>query len=284
MQDITVPENELRFDNRKRLGKLGLSVVQHGLDRITNKGGSHFVLDLPDLRLGYCYIRKNACTSFKNMFMDIAPKGAVRHQNQRPIDFLQKNMRLRRKHIRTCDRLIFVYREPVERIVSLYKNKFIMRSGNKDIFKTYEKLTGTPPEEASFQSFVRDYFKNDFSVLDRHVLPQRRHLYHAVYTDAVPMERLHPCMRNIIGGELADKYFLHKSNASHIAAPTTNSNDVSGISSEELFEAYSKNDILPDNVQLLTEELEAWLKNVFREDIELIEFIERRQLDAHSVV
>ena len=263
-----------RFDNRTSLNKCGLSKIQNRLDKIEKTGRNHFVLDLPDLRLGYCYIRKNACTSFKNMFMDMAPNGAVRHQNQRPIDFLQDNMKLRRKHIRTCDRLVFVYREPVERIVSLYKNKFIMRSGNKDIFRTYEKLTGMPPGEASFQSFVRGYFKNDFSVIDRHVLPQRRHLYHALYTDAVPMEHLHPCMQNIIGRELADKYFLHKSNASHISAAVPDYNSVSSVPSNELFETYSKNGVLPTNTQLLTEELESQLKHIFREDIDLIETIE----------
>jgi len=274
MRDLTEQDNKWQFDNRTPLNKCGLSSLQYGLDRLTNTGRNHFVVDLPGLRLGYCYIRKNACTSFKNMFMDMAPKEMKKSPDQRPIDFMRSNMRLRRQDIRTCDRLVFVYRDPIERIVSLYKNKFIVRNGNTNIFGTYEMLTGKRPEETSFQDFVTDYFDNDFSKLDRHVLPQRRHLHHALYTDVMPMERLYSHMRGVIGEELADKYFLHKSNASPIT--DIDESNVSHVSSRELFEAYSKSGVLPGNTQLLTDVLEGQLKHIFKEDIDLIEMIENQ--------
>jgi len=274
MRDLRGLESKWGFDNRTSLSKYGLSTIQYGLDRIANQGKNHFVVDLPSLRLGYCYIRKNACTSFKNMFMEMAPKAMERQTDQRPIDFMRQNMRLRRKDIATCDRLIFVYRDPIERVVSLYKNKFIVRNGNTNIFGTYEKLTGSRPEKASFQTFVTDYFKNDFSLLDRHVLPQQHHLYHSYYTDAVPMEQLHSRMRGAIGEELADKYFLYRSNASTTTETSIDFGDVSRTSSAELFDSYSKSGALPDNTQLLTKKLERELKIIFKDDIKLIEAIE----------
>ena len=117
------------------------------------------------------------------------------------------------QEIESFDHSVFVVRETMQRIISVYRNKFIQRRGNHDIFASYASRTGRDPELASFRDLVEDYLSHPLASLDSHVWPQAGHLEPAVYSDAILLHDLHRRMSGIIGPELADRFFLKKVNS-----------------------------------------------------------------------
>lgn len=110
-----------------------------------------------------------------------------------------------------ADRTIFVHRDPIERIVSLYKNKFVQGRNAVDIHRDYEELIGEPASEATFEAFVLRYLP---AARDPHVRSQRSHLYPSVYTDAIPIESLSDALRDILPSEIVALYFARPVNVS----------------------------------------------------------------------
>ena len=125
------------------------------------------------------------------------------YQKPRVGDFYRKNAKS-----------IFVVRDPGMRLISLYVNKFVQRSGYLDIFKNYYKLTGMRPEKATFRDFLCNYVQR-FPVkkLDPHLLPQYMHLRRTRYNSPVRLEHLCDDMRRVVGDYYAEKYFMKKSNS-----------------------------------------------------------------------
>lgn len=129
---------------------------------------------------------------------------------------------LRRKHgipkmklLRAAKERILIVRHPVERIQSLFVNKFIQRIGNGGIFKSYRLVTGRDPETASFREFVNEYVSRLGDVrLDPHTWPQHWHLCPIVYNRVFRLQDLAESMAEIVGKEMADTYFRDRVNPS----------------------------------------------------------------------
>ncbi len=98
-----------------------------------NPGGLHFTFELAGKRVVYCYIRKNASSAFKKLIVDCSPFSNLMKENENPIHFLYKYHKSTAKDFSRADHIIFVYRDPIERILSLFKNKFIQQIGAQDI-------------------------------------------------------------------------------------------------------------------------------------------------------
>ncbi|WP_416274518.1 sulfotransferase family 2 domain-containing protein [Lamprobacter sp.] len=86
--------------------------------------------------MAYCYIRKNASTAFKRLILDLSPHRSAIDQSKSRIQFMGLYHRESRiDALESCDYRIFVYRDVLERIASLFANKFKVRSGAEDIMK-----------------------------------------------------------------------------------------------------------------------------------------------------
>lgn len=260
------------YDNRTVLDRSGLGLGQRVLDRVQQHGDLHLVCRVGDVKLGYCYIRKNACSSFKRLFLDMGDQTYDPTLWPRKIDYMITNQMMRSRDAADCDRIVFVYRDPVARTVSLFKNKFIMRDGHEDLFQGYEALAGEPPEETTFRHFVENYLRPDFRALDLHVLPQSWHLKRFHYSDAIPMENLHAHMTDVIGAELADKYFKRPVNATHQHHGTV----VPGAAdtqARDLARTYAEDGGMPADESFLEDDLIARIRQLYADDIRMIERI-----------
>jgi len=160
-----------------------------GLDnrRAAGRGQTHLAFELGGKRIRYAYIRKNGCSAFKT---------AMGFAHDVRIGLIQPHQRcslLRRRY----DATIFVWRDPVERIVSLYRNKIIDDVNGEDIQRRLRAFAGTG--RVDFDTFV------DFCcrVGDPHCLPQAAHLKPLRYTHAIPLARLHEAMIGIVGTQAA---------------------------------------------------------------------------------
>lgn len=173
--------------------------------------------------------------------------------------------------LESFDHSVFVVRDTVERIVSVYKNKFVQRSGNKDIFANYAMRTGTDPELASFEDLVRDYLRHPFRKLDPHVWSQISHLDPAVYSDAILMDDLHASMTTIVGTELADRYFLGKVNSTSCRSVAVE--DAWSIPSRDLHAFYLDRKVMPATASFITPALRERVREVYAEDFELYDAV-----------
>lgn len=227
----------------------------------------HFQFSLNGKIYVYCYIRKNACTAFKFFLVGISPHKEKLIEYQNPFDFLTSHHAIKDiQEIKKADHIIFVYRDHLERAVSLYKDKFIIRRNNVDIFRDYKLVTGESPEEATFHSFVSKYIKNEAN--DPHVRPQYEHLLPLVYSNAIAMQNLYTEMEHLVGKALAEKYFKSKTNSTdsfnEYSEPSSN------IPARLLTERYKNEGSLPSASSILTFEIEIILDIIYHQDLKML--------------
>ena len=184
------------------------------------------------------------------------------------IDYLLDHHRAEyRRDIAGTDRVVFVYRDPIDRSISLFKNKFIQRSGNDDIFRDYERVTGTDPDRATFEDFVVRYLGSETGPHDPHTRSQRSHLLPIVYTDAIPITSLREHMADVLDGPTADKYFGRKLNASGSASTYTDLS-ASRAPAHELHEVLLREGSFPSQSSFLGggNDLEGRLRSIYSQD------------------
>lgn len=160
-------------------------------------GRLHLSFRLGDKRILYAYIRKNGCSAFKT---------ALGFDPSTSISIIK--WKHRRLWFRDHDATIFVWRDPVERLVSLYRDKIMERRNADEIIDSYRRTMGEDP--SSFEKFAQ------FSTLnaDPHCWSQASHLKPIAYTHAIPLTRLYPAMAAIVGPDAAEP-FRQRTNASH---------------------------------------------------------------------
>ena len=159
-------------------------------------GQLHLNLRLGGKRICYAYIRKNGCSSFK---------AALGYAPDTRISEIARRHRTQWYH--RHDATIFVWRDPVERMVSLYRNKILDGHGAEDLVARYLAVMGEAP--STLTRFL------EFASLggDPHCLPQVDHLRPIVYTHAIPLYGLHDAMLHLVGSTAA-RAFRHRFNQS----------------------------------------------------------------------
>ena len=119
----------------------------------------------------YCYIPKVACSQWKRVFLDLENRAKVRDEHSKSnFKFLKKysdegvKMRLQSYY-----KFLFV-REPFERLLSAYENKFVKRQWpwryiwklEKAIYNKFSHVDPSAGWNVTFKRFV--YFLNDFGL------------------------------------------------------------------------------------------------------------------------
>ena len=244
---------------------------------------SHYEVRIGGKRLLYTYIRKNACSSFKRIInRKPHPKYFVKNmlgREEHGRNHISGNMKyyLRQNDadlkIDKYDETVFVYRDPVERFISVFTNKFIDNFDKPtaaDIRANFEKLSNMPAGDATFIDFIK-YSENDFSLLDCHLWPQKSHLWEIDYSLPISIERLQDEMSECIGRELAQKWFGKRVNASKTKGieasqgfENTTVNELRKIQSDGV--SISKNNFVFDG-------LNDYLADRYRMDVDMISAI-----------
>lgn len=144
--------------------------------------GQYLIRNEETGHLLYTYIRKNACSSFKALMLDRAREKSG-SEMARLAEFLCADPQ------EYASSSVFIYRDPVERLVSAFVNKFVQISGNKDVFNNFEERTGNKAETATFREVV-DYVGGGFPGIDPHFWPQKSHLADIEYRHAIDIGML----------------------------------------------------------------------------------------------
>lgn len=232
-----------------------LHPLRHRLD-------SHFVFEVEGKRIAYCYIRKNACSAFKHLMLDVAGYDGPRAGS---IKFLYSRYPARGlAHVLSSDWRMFVYRDPIDRASSLFRSKMIMQKGAASLLGNYRLVTGSDPNEATFHDFVTDYLTR--RNLDVHARGQSSHLLPIRYNSVSTLETLHDDVRRICGREIADAYFSRPTNASSGQLSQQPSSEIPVYILKAHYEDTGE---LPSTSALMTPELEATIRRIYRRDYAL---------------
>ena len=229
----------------------------------------HYYFHVGETKFGYCYLAKNGCTAFKNF---ITQTSRVRHKvnfDGTPIEYMGRYHKLHtNEDIEACDSMILVLRDPYDRLISAYTNKFISRRGT-DIFKNYEEVTNKNPDDLTFRSFIVDYCK-DFETRDHHVVPQAHYILPIQYDKTFMLADIYSEMSKIIPPEIADKYFKQKSNKENYGLTVSAAIDQR---SEDLYILQTTHNSAPKKENFYDAELEEIVKIRYQDDYALIDML-----------
>jgi hypothetical protein len=242
------------------------------------KPSPHYGITIGGKRILYAYIRKNACTAFKRLInRRLHPKYAVKMalgQEKHDRYHIQGNMKyfaLPRKgdiDPTRYDEIIFVYRDPVDRFVSVFTNKFVDDDNNVDIRTNFEGLTGIDLEDATFRDFML-YAQNDFCSLDCHLAPQKSHLRNIPYSRPIALGQLSSTMTELIGAGAANEWFGRKVNASTTSG-SIGTEKALDLPVSELRNRQRQGTALHKS-NFITDELEDFIHIKYEQDYKMIE-------------
>ncbi|MCP9943160.1 sulfotransferase family 2 domain-containing protein [Cyanobium sp. ATX 6E8] len=245
-------------------------------------GRAHYGINIGKEFLSYCYIRKNACTAFKNLFLDKSPWRRLIWNKRNPgIKLLNGFHRLTIRKAQQANIRVMVYRDPVARLTSLYRNKFVHQKDCDDIFANYQMLTGKDPGEATFRSLVEGYAKRvcDGDEIDCHLYTQTSHLMPIDYNAVICIDNLYASMSKLLGTDIGNQYFSTPANPSRssISAQDPNSICLADTPASQLQELLRNKAINLTSQQLLDEILSNSIRKIYAEDFELIKQIEPKR-------
>ncbi|MFI2817182.1 sulfotransferase family 2 domain-containing protein [Vreelandella piezotolerans] len=227
----------------------------------------------------YSYIRKNASTSFKLLFKHLHPD--LCHGEVPSISCMAKHVQVESSDPDKIDSLyatkIFVYRDPVERVFSVYKNKLIQKDGAVDILGKLEQVIGRDPALLTFDEFVNEYVAllqgERWQDVDGHLYPQTWHLLPITYTKAIHINNVYQEMQGILPKNLCNSVFKEPSNSTTKGSVALSFAD-SDCPAIYFRKKYLRDRALPALNQVLTPATEVLLREIYADDYQMIEEVE----------
>jgi len=243
----------------------------------------HFTLQLDSHLLVYAYIRKNACSAFKKLFVGESPY-AAQYPEYEPLGLMGRFHKTRIGDLLNDKVLsVVVLRDPYQRLISLYLNKFVVRSGNADIFASYSRLTGRDPEKATFYEFLTEYVDRfPFKKLDCHLIPQIDHLGRFAYNGPVRFESLFDDLKRVLGDRYAEQYFRKKVNATTYADDAVSAEYGCMTEPAVLIEQYKRTGVVPSYKHFMCDALEHTIRTRYGDDLAIVERLNSDYLRCDS--
>ncbi|WP_223669270.1 sulfotransferase family 2 domain-containing protein [Kangiella shandongensis] len=229
---------------------------------------NHYQITIDGIDISYLYIRKNACTSWKQVFVNESQYQFESDTN--PITFMRKYHYVSPQKAKLSKYRIVVIREPLERVVSAYLNQFVTRLNRKTEFhEKVEKYLACKSEQVTFRRFVNDYVMEAGSKdLDSHLWSQKSHLSNINYNKIIKLEDLHKDTSELFGETFANKYFKKKLNAtSKLRRYATEAAD---LTAQEIIDSQKAKMGLPSVDSFLNDkDIHSTLEEAYRGDVEL---------------
>lgn len=225
----------------------------------------------------YTYIRKNASTSFKKLFK-------VMHPGLCPGDIPSLSCMAKYAQVKdlTPEEIdqsfankIFIYRDPVERAFSVYKNKLIQQEGAEDLLARLSKAVQRDAGLLTFNDFVNEYVSlletDRWEDVDGHLYPQSWHLLPITYNKVITMDSLYAEMRELLPEALCNEVFLEPTNSTTKGAVPLEICDAD-CPAVYFQKKYAESKALPTLEQILTPAAEARLREIYADDYRILEW------------
>lgn len=179
----------------------------------TAQGRPHIVFSWRGERFVWCHIRKNGSSALLRFI------GEILQRSHHPVDVQLLPKKPRHlphlngvDELRSDDRLLLVHRDPLERFYSAFCDKLIAQRGAEHLLSRVADTTGAV-ESLTLQTFVAGYLATPHPDIDPHFLPQSMHMFNVEYGETLPVSELYFWVDSTFGRELANKFFLARTNA-----------------------------------------------------------------------
>jgi hypothetical protein len=236
---------------------------------------SHFGITVGGVPIAYCYIRKNACSAWKRLFVEESPFAAERARYRREIAFMAARHGLRSiADIERYDRRVAVVRDPVERYVSAFVSLLVAGTPppTRQLRNLGRRLIGREVEDVSFDMMLEHLLPNGGDRrrrrIEKHFWPQVWHLAPLRYTDVIDIDRLAATMKAMIGDTLGARYFDRPVNATAVM-PAYEDPDAGGMPASELAARYRNTGALPAKASFLRDGRADVIRAAYAEDAAL---------------
>lgn len=235
------------------------------------KINQHFIIKINGVDYVYVYIRKNACSAWKRVFVAESEHKNEESKNLSPLEFMNKFHRASTiEQVMAIEKRIVILRDPIVRVYSAFINQVVMRLDRQyDLHHEIQTACGKPIGKITFNEFINEYiFKTKINEMDGHFKPQYLSLLNIEYSQIWELSKLHQEASDLIGKEFADKYFLNKVNS------TSKILKIPMIQKErtirQLFNVLNERRVFPDVDSLIDSKCRESLLLFYEGDIKLI--------------
>jgi len=235
------------------------------------KINQHFIIKINGVEYVYVYIRKNACSAWKRVFVAESEHRSEANKSLAPLEFMNKFHRASTiDTVMAVENRIVILRDPIVRVYSAFINQIVMRLDRQyGLHQEVQSACRKPIGKITFNEFVNDYLlKTKISELDGHFKPQHLSLLKIEYSHTWDLSNLHTEVSRLMGKEFADKYFLSKVNS------TSRISKIPMIKKErtirQLFNALNERSVFPDVDSLIDSKCRESLLLFYDGDINLI--------------
>jgi hypothetical protein len=238
---------------------------------LNQKVNQHFIININGVDYVYVYIRKNACSAWKKVFVAESVHHGEEEKNLRPIEFMNKFHRAAtmEKVVAVKNRIV-ILRDPLVRVYSAFINQIVMRMDRQyALHKAVQTACGKPIGKTTFNEFVDEYLlKTEVGQLDGHFRPQNMSLLPIEYNNTWDLSKLHQEVEVLIGKDFADRYFLAKVNSTEKMKKIPMEAD--GLTVRQIFNTWNNREVFPDFDSLMTIECREKLSKMYADDIQLL--------------
>lgn len=237
----------------------------------SRKLNQHFIINIGGVDYVYVYIRKNACSAWKKVFLAESDHNGAGGNNLRPIEFMNKFHRVSSLDAMTSvKRKIVILRDPVVRVYSAFINQIVMRMDRQySLHRSIEQVTGKPIGRLNFSEFVNLYLtKADPAEIDGHFQPQHSALLDIEYSDVWDLSSLHQKSAELFGIPFADRYFAKKVNSTERLIKSDER--AWDFKIREIAKKYTHDNIVPDIEALIRPDTAEKLCLYYQRDYQLL--------------
>jgi len=235
------------------------------------KINQHFIIKINGVEYVYVYIRKNACSAWKKVFVAESEHRSELNKGLTPLEFMNKfHQASTLDKVMAVENRIVILRDPIVRVYSAFINQIVMRLNRQySLHKAVQGACGKPIGKVTFNDFINDYLlKINLNELDGHFRPQYLSLLSIDYSHKWDLSNLHQEVKILIGKDFADKYFLNKINSTSRISKVPMSSRNKTI--RQLFHSVTELGVFPDMGSLIDSECRERLEIFYAADINII--------------
>lgn len=231
----------------------------------------HFIIKINGVEYVYVYIRKNACSAWKKVFVAESEHKKEQNNNLSPLEFMNQFHRADTlDKVMAVENRIVILRDPIMRVYSAFINQIVMRMDRQyALHKAVQTACDKPIGKIIFDEFVDEYLlKTEVQKLDGHFQPQNLALLPIDYKNTWDLSKLHQEVQALMGKEFADRYFLTKVNSTEKMKKV--SMDANGFTVRKIFNLWNNREVLPDFESLVGVDCREKLSKIYQDDIQLL--------------
>jgi hypothetical protein len=229
----------------------------------------NYHLFFPEINLSYLSIPKNASVFVHlNIVKQIKNKERYYKNLENLHFYVRKDFAIKSQSVIKNTETLVIFRDPAERIVSAFCDKYIRKSSLLSAPAFFNKSEHKNIGHITFENFCEKIFNSKPELLDEHWAPQHNFLFESQKYNFVDFNKINnnKYLQNVLKYEKEDKEFIGANQTNYLHRYQDYAGDVS---LKYLKNIYSKYGTVPENGCFLSEKNKKEIYEYYKKDIEI---------------